>query len=177
MKHQSTGPRSAEGKAVSSKNALKTGIYAKAETVLPTEKAAHLEALTAEYYQRFHPTTPEQRCLVDALISDEWLLRRFRTIEAELLTREIRKAFVPDEETPLGHAFGRCDRTLERLQRRVNTTRRNYKQTLELLLKLQPEPAPQPVEKQFVPPVPIPGPRPPAPGPALSGVFARNSSS
>src|SRR5271157_5072786 len=170
----STGPRSVEGKAVSRFNALKTGIYAKGEVVLPTENPGDLEALAAEYHDRFAPADPEQRCLVDALISDEWLLRRFRAIEAQLLSREIRTVYKPDEESPLGQAYERCDRSLERLQRRVNTTRRNYRQTLELLNKLQAEPpAPaanpeliQPVTEidQFVPsaPPPAPVPRPPA---------------
>src|SRR5690242_8124156 len=83
---KSTGPRTPEGKAAASRNALKTGIDAKAETMLPFEDPAKLEALTSEYYDRFHPATPEQRCLVDDLISDEWQLRRFRAIEGQLLT-------------------------------------------------------------------------------------------
>ena len=66
--NQSTGPRSAEGKAVSRLNALKTGIYSKGEVVLPTENPDDLETLTSEYYDRFAPNDPEQRCLVDSLI-------------------------------------------------------------------------------------------------------------
>ena len=162
----STGPRSAEGKAVSRLNALKSGIYAKSEVVLPTENPDDLETLTVEYYDRFTPCDPEQRCLVDSLISDEWLLRRFRTIEAQMLSREMRRAFEPDKKSPLGQAYGRCDRTLARLQRRLNTTRRNYRQSLELLNKLQAEPAkPQPIQPvtpidQFVPSAPPDAPDP-----------------
>src|SRR5271157_1879100 len=171
----STGPRSAEGKAVSRFNALKTGIYAKGEVVLPTENPEDLEALAAEYHGRFAPADPEQRCLVDALISDEWLLRRFRAIEAQLLSREIRTVYEPDKESPLGQAYERCDAALDRLQRRVNTTRRNYRQTLELLNKLQAAPLPppanpkpiQPVTEidQFVPSTPPQAPATPAPTP------------
>ena len=43
----STGPRSAEGKAVSRFNALKTGIYAKGEVVLPTENFGAWEKFTS----------------------------------------------------------------------------------------------------------------------------------
>jgi hypothetical protein len=173
--NQSTGPRSVEGKAVSRFNALKTGIYAKAEVVLPAENPDDLENLTAEYYDRFAPGDPEQRCLVDALISDEWLLRRFRTIETQMVTREMRRAFEPDKKSPLGQAYRGCEQSLERLQRRINTTRRNYRQSLELLNQLQAAPAPakpkpvQPltVANQFVPsaePPPLdPRPRPPFP--------------
>src|SRR5271157_1232420 len=149
----STGPRSVEGKAVSRFNALKTGIYAKGEVVLPTENPEDLETLAAEYYDRFAPADPEQRCLVDALISDEWLLRRFRTIEAQLLSREIRTVYEPDKESPLGQAYERCDAALERLQRRVNTTRRNYRQALELLNKLQAVPPAPPANHKPIQPV------------------------
>ncbi len=141
MKNQSTGPRSAEGKAVSSRNALKSGIYARSEVVLPHENPDDLQTLTTEYYDRFAPADPEQRCLVDALISDEWLLRRFRTIEAQLLARDMRRAYEPDKKSPLGQAYERGAATLERLQRRVNTTRRNYNRSLELLNKLQAAPS------------------------------------
>ena len=60
---KSTGPTSATGKAVSSMNALKTGIHAKS-LLLPSEKLADLEQLIDEWYQRHNPTTPEARSLV-----------------------------------------------------------------------------------------------------------------
>ena len=47
---KSTGPRSAEGKAVSRFNALKTGIDAKAQ-VIPGENPAELQALIDAYEQ------------------------------------------------------------------------------------------------------------------------------
>ncbi len=173
-KSRSTGPRSVEGKAVSSRNALKSGIYANSEVVLPHENPDDLQTLTTEYYDRFAPADPEQRCLVDALISDEWLLRRFRTIEAQLLARDMRRAYEPDKKSPLGQAYERGAATLERLQRRVNTTRRNYNRSLELLNKLRAEtpaapPKPLPAQtvgprQQFVPSTPREAPIPdPAP--------------
>ena len=48
---KSTGPTSVTGKAVSSMNALKSGIHAKS-LVLPSEKLADLEQLIDDYYQR-----------------------------------------------------------------------------------------------------------------------------
>jgi len=80
---KSTGPRSAEGKARSSMNALKTGIDANS-LIIQHESPGRLEALADEYYDRFQPTTPEQRMLVDTLVDSEWLLRRFRRVEAQL---------------------------------------------------------------------------------------------
>ena len=57
---KSTGPRTAEGKTRSSQNALKSGIDAQAQ-IIHGESVDNLKSLTAEYYHRFHPTTPEQR--------------------------------------------------------------------------------------------------------------------
>ncbi len=90
----SSGPGSPEGKAVSSQNALKTGIDARSQ-VVSFENAADLEALTAEYYDRFAPTSPEERCLVDTLISSEWMRRRYMTVEARVWDRVIEKRDFP----------------------------------------------------------------------------------
>jgi hypothetical protein len=59
---QSTGPRSPKGKARSSMNALQTGIDAKTQ-IIRGEIWDTLQELTAEYYGRFRPTTPEKRVL------------------------------------------------------------------------------------------------------------------
>ncbi len=56
---KSTGPRSAEGKAVSRFDAFKTGIDAQA-MVVPGEDPRGLEELAAEYHRRFRPTTPSR---------------------------------------------------------------------------------------------------------------------
>ena len=130
---KSTGPRSVEGKAASSQNALKSGIDAKAQT-LPGEKPEALEALTAEYYDRFRPATPEARHLVDTLVSNEWLLRRFRRIEVQILKHEMEAAYRLDAKNPEGHAYVRSERSFDRLQRRINAAERNYHRALKELI-------------------------------------------
>ena len=135
---QSTGPRSAEGKAVSRWNALKTGIDAESHAALPYEEAGNLEALTAEYYDSFSPETPEQRCLVDALISDEWSLRRFRAIEGQAITEHQEDSI--GARNSLVDAYRWSDNSFLRLQRRIDSTRRSYLRTLDALRKLQAEP-------------------------------------
>jgi hypothetical protein len=174
---KSTGPRTPEGKAAASRNALKTGIDAKAETMLPFEDPAKLEALTSDYYHRFHPATPEQRCLVDDLISDEWQLRRFRAIEGQLLTHHYDDAFTQrDVQFSLGQSYEYACKDLDRLQRRINATRKAYLVTLKALRELQ---ATQPDDNlpaeehpQTELPEPLPPaigfvPQPPPPGPEL----------
>ena len=144
---KSTGPSSAEGKARSSMNALKTGIDAKTQ-LIRGETFTALEEVTGEYHGRFRPTTPEQRMLVDTLIDCEWLLRRFRAIETQLWER-----VVDIYDITLGHIFTEHTDEFTRLQRRIDSTQRHYHNALNQLRRLQaeeahdpdPDPAPEPV--------------------------------
>jgi hypothetical protein len=134
-------------------NALKTGIYSKS-LIIPGEDHAQLDALTAEYYQRFQPAFPEHRDQVDTLVRSTWTLRRLAVVEAQIFVCEIESAKVLSQEAPLGQAFDRGSRALERLQRMVNANQRNYRIAIHELARLQtatpgqdPDPAPQPTEK------------------------------
>jgi uncharacterized protein involved in exopolysaccharide biosynthesis len=165
---KSTGPRSDEGKARSSMNALKTGIDAKTP-LIRGEISTALQELTGEYHGRFRPTTPEQRMLVDTLIDCEWLLRRFRAIETQLWER-----VVDIYDITLGHIFSERTGEFTRLQRRIDSTQRHYHNALNQLRRLQaeesaPEPDPEPAPQNqlvsapngFVPqtvPQPVPTP-------------------
>src|SRR5215472_14502837 len=80
----STGPRTEAGKAASSRNALKSGIFSNRE-ILPDEDPAELEALKQEYHDYFQPATPDERDLVDDLVSYSWQKRRFRRMEAVMI--------------------------------------------------------------------------------------------
>ncbi len=162
----STGPRSAEGKARSSMNALKSGIYSKSLTI-PGENRADLDTLRDEYHQRFRPAVPEQRDLVDTLVRSTWTLRRLAVAEAQVWTYSMDSRFELDDTSPLGHAFNFCDKTLTRLHRIVNSTQRNCRDALRELERLQaldaiPAPPPAPAI-QLVPPPGPPTPTPPQP--------------
>jgi len=144
MKHASTGPRSAEGKARSSMNALKSGIYSKS-LVIPGENRADLDALSGEYYQRFQPRLPEQRDLVDILVRATWTLRRLAYAEAQVWSYKMDRALESCENAPLGWVFTNFDQTLTRLQRIVNSVQRNYRDALRQLERSEPTPKPDPV--------------------------------
>ena len=155
----STGPRTAQGKANAHLNALKSGIYSDREVVLPMESPEALTELTSDYYDRFRPTTPEERCLIDSLINDEWLLRRFRRIEGELLTHACKDVEGRSAERfALAKAYMDFARTCERLQRRINATRKAYLKNLEALRDLQAAPEPQPADLEIPAPPELPDP-------------------
>ena len=79
---KSTGPSSAAGKARSSMNALKTGIYA--DGAIIRRMSRRLQLLANQFTAEYHPVTPTERSLVDTLIQCEWMLRRFRWLESEI---------------------------------------------------------------------------------------------
>src|SRR5262245_7402704 len=148
---KSTGPRTVAGKAVSSMNALKTGIDAQS-SVIRGEDPNTLQLLTAEYYDRYQPATPEARALVDTLISSDWLLRRLRAAEAQLWEHAFERQDRWDDDTgaPLGDAFAANSQAFSRLQRRIDSAERNYHRALKELRRVQPsppspDPPPQPV--------------------------------
>ena len=169
----STGPRSAEGKAASRFNALKTGIQAKS-LVIPGEDPVELEELAAGYHREFQPATPLERFLVDSLIQDEWQIRRYRTIEARLWEQSL-----APEDANLGEAYIRNLPAFTRLHRRLESAERSYYRALQELRRSQtcaaerdcaPEPPPQELgspapDPRLVPPDPRPlAPSFPAPG-------------
>src|SRR3984893_1685170 len=84
----STGPRTPEGKAASSMNALQSGIHAES-SIIPGEDAADLAALTDRLYQGCQPQTDIECLLVDNIIRHSWRLRRFDRIDAELMIHTI----------------------------------------------------------------------------------------
>jgi len=127
-----TGPRTEKGKETSSQNALKTGLDAKSE-VLRFESRPDYEALIAEFYTRYHPTVPEDRALVDMLISSEWLTRRYKSIDTAIWEHE----FFRTGETSLGAAFLRSQQALDRVGRRINWAQRNYQLALKQLLEIR----------------------------------------
>jgi hypothetical protein len=145
---KSTGPRSAEGKAASSMNALKSGIDAQSQ-IIRGEDPTSLEALAAEYTGRFQPATPEERFYVDTLIRDDWQLRRLAHADAQIWESGFSSTFRLEEDTALGQVFNNRSQTFMRLQRRIDATERSYQRALRELERLRaarqaPTPGPQP---------------------------------
>ena len=141
---RSTGPRSVEGKARSSRNALKTGLYCPG-IIIGKESTTQLQELEAAYTAEYAPATPTERALVDSLIHYEWLLRRYRWLETEVWRSTLdRMTAHQREESWTGNAF--MDQpSIARIHRLRNQTQRLYHETLDKLRELQSDP-PQLVE-------------------------------
>ena len=193
----STGPSSVEGKAASSMNALKSGIDADS-LIIPGECPGVLYPLIAEYIARYRPATPAERVLVNTLIRAEWQLRRLDKVEHHLWSgrfqeiADARKTSVSardlEEHDTYGRVYAEMDKTLARLQSRINSFQRSYRDALRDLLALQAArlspPPPQPLAPKstspqigFVPEIPVRSAPPAAPPPSTPAAAARPSES
>ena len=80
---RSTGPRTAEGKAISSMNALKTGLTGRT-VLLPSEDAAAYETHIEQYRAEYAPVGIRETELVQSLADTSWRLRRIPGLEMAL---------------------------------------------------------------------------------------------
>ncbi len=101
----STGPRTPEGKARASMNAVKHGLFS-AEVLLPGEDPALFESLRTEYAKSFHAETEQELSLVQEIVACRHRIHRIIGREAALtiLTTEqqraaVDKMFDADDET------------------------------------------------------------------------------
>ena len=129
---QSTGPRSVEGKAISSRNALKFGIHAKS-LVIPGEDPEELEELTREYERDLAPVGAVETTLVETMVRAAWLMRRVTRIEAEIV-----HARLAAQENPGAHPLGdiyindaAAGKLFESLARRYQALQRDYYRALK----------------------------------------------
>ena len=132
---KSTGPRTAEGKRASSQNALKSGLDAESQFV-PGESPQQFAELQAEYFERYAPASPEQRFQVDNLIRNEWLLRRYHRVEAQLWQYQCTLC-EQSRDLQLGEAFSKASTTFQRLARRIAAVEKSYKEAMAELTRLQ----------------------------------------
>ncbi len=142
---KSTGPRTAAGKAASRMNAMKSGIHAE-DLVIRAEYPDELERLTDEYYREFHPITPRERDLVDAIVRNEWIIRRMGLVEAQLWGHQFQhndsvrppdRLAILKRNWPLGQAFIAVSGQFERLQRRVSALERSTRRAFQELAEIR----------------------------------------
>lgn len=118
---RSTGPKTEQGKAISSKNSFKHGLYAKAPGV-PGEDPAELEALKADLLAEHLPATITEKLLINELAEHYWRMKRYRRLETVLLngngfaTGKI--ALAQQFMTATERSFHKCLKALIKIRRR-----------------------------------------------------------
>jgi hypothetical protein len=148
---KSTGPRSAGGKAISSRNSLQCGIDAQS-AVIRGESAADLERLARFYYKQFRPVTILEQFYVDILIRNHWQLRRLDRVDAESWEYRLKRRTRKLPGADLGRAWNNGSQAFVHLQQCKSDIQCSTVQARRELLELQggrpPVPPPQPVESE-----------------------------
>jgi len=120
---KSTGPTSSAGKARSSRNSFKHGLYSK-ELVLPNEDPAELDQLRASLRAEHQPINTTEDMLVNDLAENFWRLRRMREFET--------RAMLPENIVDW-HRTG----LLAVVQRTMASAERGFHKSLTALRRLQ----------------------------------------
>lgn len=81
---KSSGPKTAEGKAVSSRNAMTHGLSAR-HLFIAGEDPREFEALRANLIEELDPASPLDAILVDKIAADLWRLMRVPAFEAAMI--------------------------------------------------------------------------------------------
>jgi hypothetical protein len=81
---KSQGPVTAEGKFISSHNAVKTGLTGQT-VLLKTDDATAYQAHLQRFNEKFTPATDDERALVQDVADTEWRLLRIVPLEASIL--------------------------------------------------------------------------------------------
>ena len=100
----STGPKTAEGKAKSSRNALKTGLTGRT-MILPKDQAELYEQHVLAYGERFNPEGDRETELVQSIADCRWRLGSIPGLEAALYARgfaEFKDSFEDEPEDQRG---------------------------------------------------------------------------
>src|SRR5579862_4105967 len=86
---KSRGPKTEEGKAASSKNALRHGILSKT-TILEGESPEEFLELLTGLQEEHHPETPTEHALIEDMAIARWRRDRIRAMETGGLNNQIR---------------------------------------------------------------------------------------
>jgi hypothetical protein len=101
---KSTGPRSAEGKAASSRNGLKHGLCA-GQHLLPGEDPEEFLFLLKDLSDRLRPEGPAEEKLVQRIAAGQWRLDRALPIEAGIYRDRCREVSIIDRQQQEVHEW------------------------------------------------------------------------
>ena len=155
---KSNGPKTPEGKAISSANSLRHGCTAKAILLTNEEPQAYCE-LAEGYYAKLQPADDVECDLVDAMVISKWLQRRDWSNEAALFDLEM-----DDQSKKVNAEFPKIDpasryamaframadhsKAIQLFIRYSTAHQRAYQKALETFLKLRTKLPPNPVPAQ-----------------------------
>ncbi|MCX6603163.1 MAG: hypothetical protein NTV52_06175 [Acidobacteria bacterium] len=143
----STGPRTAAGKAASSQNRLAHGLCS-STLLIRGESQSEFDLLLSEVRGAYRPATPEERMLTDQVAEAQWRLNRARRVEAKTLNLLAEDTFNylneeneenepvtsdPDQLIAVSFASIPNDAIYRNMQRYVTAIERSYQRCLKNL--------------------------------------------
>ncbi len=103
----SSGPKTESGKAISSQNSFKHGLYS-SRLVIPSEDPAQLDALKATLFAEHRPANETEALLVQEMAEHYWLMKRYRRLETMFLSLDRPQ---PSEAEAAQRMHGRAERS------------------------------------------------------------------
>src|SRR5207244_1903139 len=86
---KSRGPKTAETRAISSRNSVGHGFTSRKIVVLDCEDEAEYDEMIADFEAAYKPVTPAQKNMVDEMASCRWRLDRYMAVEIALIDDEM----------------------------------------------------------------------------------------
>jgi hypothetical protein len=151
---KSNGPKTPQGKAISSRNSLRHGMTAKA-ILLTNENPEAYTKLAEAYYEKFQPADDVECDLVDEMVISKWRQHRDWSNEAALFDLEMdhQTKKIDAQYQKIDHAcrYARAFRamadeskSIQLLTRYETAHRRSYYKALATLLQIRAELKPNP---------------------------------
>jgi hypothetical protein len=142
----SSGPRSKEGKAKSSLNAVKSALTGRT-VLLPTDDVAEYESFSASFERELRPVGQQEGELVQSIADSYWRIRRIGTLEMSIFAQgHIQFADQFDDHEPAArrglvelHTFLHYEKQLRNLQLQEARLQRRREKDLIELRRLQQE--------------------------------------
>src|ERR1700722_4543372 len=140
----STGPKTIAGKNRSSLNALRHGLTGQI-VVMPTEDLRAYQLHPESFTDEYHPQTPTEAHLVQALADTSWRLNRVAALETNLLSSGIATATSPISAAPqqiqdalaIAAALESQSKALSNLSMHSQRLSRQFERTVTQLRELQ----------------------------------------
>ena len=163
---KSHGPTTAEGRAKSSRNAVKHGLSSRKRNplVLECENDDDFRAVHDSQMEIHQPATPAEKDLVDQMVAARWRILRLQGIESGLLDKEMRLKKKLERQFPSGQrvqlsdayegqangyaAMALASRCESRLHRMYNSSYKILRELQAARMKQSTQPEPPPIAAQ-----------------------------
>src|SRR3954451_883337 len=132
----STGPRTEEGRAASSRNAVKHNLSGTTFVLLPSEDGAVFEQLARDYRREWNPQTEHESFLIARMVEARWRLNRVARMEAEIFDTIFAMPFAEnrsDEQALIMADSFMTNPMLDKLHRYAKDAERSYNRAVREL--------------------------------------------